>query len=142
RGGAQERAGAREWRAAMGDMGAALRAVVAVAEPKAKVEAYRALLADVISRNDVEHAKLFVDHSAAMEGRGRTGSGGVCGKGGWRGERGGLREAVGGGENGGGGMRAWGSGVWMVGATMTADASSGLCLGLWGAERASGACAG
>ncbi|CAI5462011.1 unnamed protein product [Closterium sp. Yama58-4] len=46
----------------MGDMGAALRAVVAVAEPKAKVEAYRALLADVIARNDVEHAKLFVDH--------------------------------------------------------------------------------
>ncbi|GJP55156.1 hypothetical protein CLOM_g14139 [Closterium sp. NIES-68] len=46
----------------MGDMGAALRAVVGVAEPKAKVEAYRALLADVIARNDVEHAKQFVDH--------------------------------------------------------------------------------
>ncbi|CAI5974444.1 unnamed protein product, partial [Closterium sp. NIES-64] len=121
----------------MGDMGVALRAVVAVAEPKAKVEAYRALLADVIARNDVEHAKLFVDHSAAM-GVGGAGSGGVCGNRGWRGERGGLREA--------GGWREWGrrdacvggwDGVWMVGAATTADASSGLCFGLWGAERAS-----
>ncbi|CAI5985645.1 unnamed protein product, partial [Closterium sp. NIES-64] len=118
-------------------MGVALRAVVAVAEPKAKVEAYRALLADVIARNDVEHAKLFVDHSAAM-GVGGAGSGGVCGNRGWRGERGGLREA--------GGWREWGrrdacvggwDGVWMVGAATTADASSGLCFGLWGAERAS-----